>query len=59
MRDFTDQCIPQDDAAEWARAEECPHLCQGCGRARGYYELERYKDGRWLCEGCMESNDGT
>ena len=43
------------------RAEECPHLCQGVrtAAAEGTTSSERHKDGRWLCEGCMESNDGA
>ena len=45
MSDFTDQCIPQDDAAYWYRVQL--QECDGC--RGGHFELQRHKDGRWLC----------
>ena len=52
MTDFTDQCAPQDDAAYWYRVQL--QECDGC--RGGHYELQRHRDGRWLCEGCMDED---
>ena len=56
MRDFTDRCIPQDDADWWCRVQlqEC-NECDGC--RGGHFELQRLGDGRWLCEDCMDEMD--
>ena len=48
--DFTDQCIPQDDAEYWYRVQL--QECDGC--RGGHYELRRHKDGRWLCADCSD-----
>ena len=50
MNDFTDRCIPQDDAAEWQRVQLLQ--CDGCNG--WHYQLYHHDDGRWLCGDCSE-----
>ena len=52
MRDFTDQGIPQDDAAYWFRVQL--QECDGC--RGGHFELQRHKE---LCEDCMDERETT
>ena len=51
MNDFTDRCIPQDDAEYWWYRVQLQE-CDGC--RGGHYALNHHDDGRWLCDDCSE-----